>query len=60
MEPVNKRALDREVVPTHEPAEVKAEAPAEEKPVEESSEEKKPFGRRRRRAASSGVLTPGE
>ena len=66
MEPVNKRALDREVVPTHEPVEAKEEEKEEgvgvshAEPSAEGNEAKKPFGRRRRRAASSGVLTPGE
>jgi ribonuclease E len=66
MEPVNKRALDREVGPTHEPVEAKEEEKEETvgvshaEPSGEGNEAKKPFGRRRRRAASSGVLTPGE
>jgi ribonuclease E len=68
MEPVNKKALDKEVSPTFEPT-----SPVE--PVIETIPDAKPeatpdanpetvakptFGRKRRRAATSGVVTPGE
>lgn len=62
MEPVDKKKLDREIIPTGEVENSESE-PESVSPgdlTEEPSEDEKKsrFGRRRRRAASTGVLTP--
>ena len=61
MEPVDKKKLDREIVPTGEVENAEADSESD-KPEEDSDlDDKRPrFGRRRRRAASTGVLTPDE
>ncbi|MFM8205252.1 MAG: Rne/Rng family ribonuclease [Actinomycetales bacterium] len=62
MEPVDKKKLDREIVPTGEIENIDSEPEpisTDELTEEASDEDKRPrFGRRRRRAASTGVLTP--
>jgi Rne/Rng family ribonuclease len=62
MEPVDKKKLDREIIPTVEVenTESEPESVSADEPSEESSDYDKRtrFGRRRRRAASTGVLTP--
>jgi hypothetical protein len=62
MEPVEKKKLDREIIPTGEVENTESEpesVSAGDLTEEASEDEKKSrFGRRRRRAASTGVLTP--
>jgi Rne/Rng family ribonuclease len=62
MEPVDKKKLDREIIPTGEVENTESEpesVSAGDLTEEASEDEKKSrFGRRRRRAASTGVLTP--
>jgi len=62
MEPVDKKKLDREIIPTGEVenSESEPESVSPGNLTEEASEDEKKsrFGRRRRRAASTGVLTP--
>lgn len=61
MEPVDKKKLDREIVPTGEVENSEDDSESDKSEEDSDLDDKRPrFGRRRRRAASTGVLTPDE
>jgi len=61
MEPVDKKKLDREIVPTGEVENSEDDSESDKSDEDSDQDDKRPrFGRRRRRAASTGVLTPDE
>jgi ribonuclease E len=61
MEPVDKKKLDREILPTGEVENSEDDSESDKSEEDSDLDDKRPrFGRRRRRAASTGVLTPDE